>query len=75
MKFRYGLVGNLFVFGGSVGCVGYFAYLLLRSMNTRIDRETMRDILNKEQRRPLDTHTTHNQTVDVVTNVTSPGHT
>lgn len=48
MRFRYGLVGNLIFFGGSVACAGYFVYLLYRSSNNKIDRNTMVSMMNTE---------------------------
>ena len=50
MRFRYGLVGNLIFFGGTAACLGYFGYLLMSSSNSKIQKEAIQEIINKNNR-------------------------
>ena len=42
LKFRYGLVGNLIVYGGTAACFGYFGYLLMSSTNAKVEKATIK---------------------------------
>lgn len=49
MRFRYGLVGNIIFFGGTVACLGYFGYLLMASTNSKVQKEALHEIINKNK--------------------------